>query len=649
MTFKIRMLTMPFAAYNRPSIALTQLKYVVEEEFGDRVDIENCYATHIFAEILGRRRYAYIADSSVSPTTGLGDWLFQSFAFPDRPSDPKAYLARNRRQFAPEISDWLASGYESILGDIDRGIDRVIERYGLESSDLVGFSSTFSQTAASIAVARRLKQSRAGIATVMGGANCEGTMGVELAANVDVLDYVCSGYALKSFPELVDRLSSGDVEGTHRIDGVLTGKNVRSVHDLSAPPAGGDYSRIKADDLVVGIAPMGTEKDINEPISLDYDDYFDSCMEVFGELLDDTVLHFETSRGCWWGARSHCTFCGLNGSTMAYKAMRPDLAIHTIRALTEKYSGRAVAFSAVDNIVPKEYFEEVFPNISPPGGDALYFYEVKADLSREQIAILAKSGVMEIQPGIESLATSTLKLMRKGTTAFHNISLLRNCLAYGVKASWNLLIGFPGEPPEVYEQYLKILPLLQHLPPPTGVFPVRFDRFSPYYNKQMEYGLKLQPYSYYRHLFPFPPDVLMNMAYYFQDTNYDAEYMGATAQAIGPLNQLVDEWAMSWMDGPSKAPKLAVQESDGGMVIHDTRMGRDRSIPVSSRHLELLRELAQPKDESAVRRDAGDAAIDFFDEKELLFRERGRICSLVHVPDELDRSEAKANELAEAL
>ena len=29
--------------------------------------------------------------------------------------------------------------------------------------------------------------------------------------------------------------------------------------------------------------------------------------------------------------------------------------------------------------------------------------------------------VLEVQPGIESLSTSTLKLMRKGTTAFQNI------------------------------------------------------------------------------------------------------------------------------------------------------------------------------------------------------------------------------------
>lgn len=46
------------------------------------------------------------------------------------------------------------------------------------------------------------------------------------------------------------------------------------------------------------------------------------------------------------------------------------------------------------------------------------FYEVKADLSEADMEVLAKTGVKFIQPGIESLATSTLKLMKKGTSAF---------------------------------------------------------------------------------------------------------------------------------------------------------------------------------------------------------------------------------------
>ena len=62
---------------------------------------------------------------------------------------------------------------------------------------------------------------------------------------------------------------------------------------------------------------------------------------------------------------------------------------------------------------------------------------------------------MEVQPGIESLATPTLKLMRKGTTAFNNIRFLADCAVEGVKPVWNLLVGFPGELAETYEAYKK--------------------------------------------------------------------------------------------------------------------------------------------------------------------------------------------------
>ena len=39
---------------------------------------------------------------------------------------------------------------------------------------------------------------------------------------------------------------------------------------------------------------------------------------------------------------------------------------------------------------------------------------------------------MHIQPGIESLATSTVKLMKKGASAFRNTCLLKFCAIYEV-------------------------------------------------------------------------------------------------------------------------------------------------------------------------------------------------------------------------
>lgn len=53
---------------------------------------------------------------------------------------------------------------------------------------------------------------------------------------------------------------------------------------------------------------------------------------------------------------------------------------------------------------------------TPPGMSMVY--EVKADLDEDDFRDLARARVMRIQAGIEALNTSTLKLMRKGTSVF---------------------------------------------------------------------------------------------------------------------------------------------------------------------------------------------------------------------------------------
>jgi hypothetical protein len=53
------------------------------------------------------------------------------------------------------------------------------------------------------------------------------------------------------------------------------------------------------------------------------------------------------------------------------------------------------------------------------------FYEVKANLSHQQLELLARAGVRWVQPGIESLHTEVLRLMDKGVAGWQNIQLLK--------------------------------------------------------------------------------------------------------------------------------------------------------------------------------------------------------------------------------
>jgi ribosomal peptide maturation radical SAM protein 1 len=372
--------------------------------------------------------------------------------------------------------------------------------------------------------------------------------------------------------------------------------------------------------------------DIQTPVALDYDGFLESYVGRFPEVADRVELLFETSRGCWWGERAHCTFCGLNGGTMSYRAMAPDAAITMIEGLFDRYADRVHRFASVDNILPREYVDGVFARLKTPP-HVVMFYEVKADLSEDDLRILAKAGVRELQPGIEALATSTLKLMRKGTTSFNNLKFLSLCMQYDVTPMWNLLVGFPGESADTYRTYLEDLPHLAHLPPPQGVFPVRFDRFSPYFTEAVRYELKLAPLDYYALAYPFPPRVLMNMAYYFADQNADAPYAVAVGSWIAPLREAVGQWHRRWhtQDGLF-APSLTLIESEYGTTLEDTRRGMMIETDLGEGELACLAALAEPREEDAVQAEFG-AAYDLLVRKNLVFRERGRVMSLIPTGD----------------
>jgi ribosomal peptide maturation radical SAM protein 1 len=362
-------------------------------------------------------------------------------------------------------------------------------------------------------------------------------------------------------------------------------------------------------------------------LAVNFDSYLDSYQHHFGNhRADEVELFFETSRGCWWGERAHCKFCGLNGATMSFREMEVSKARSNIQQLIDRYAGRVKRFASVDNIIPKGYVHELLPELQIPA-DLTLFYEVRADLNREQLRSLAQARVVEVQPGIESLATSTLKLMRKGTTAFNNIRFLADCAVEGVKPIWNLLVGFPGELAETYETYKKNLPRLVHLPPPSGVFPVRFDRFSPYFTQSEAYNLDLEPLDYHELIYPFPAEVSRNLAYFFRDNNIQARYQVDLAEHLGQLQETVNNWRELWQSSVA-TPHLRLVADAMGWLVEDSRSGHQIAHELEERDVELLKNLERPQSINNVRTKYAEE-LDYLLETGLLFEERGKVMSLV--------------------
>ena len=611
--FKISLVNMPFANLMLPSIALTQLKSVIESRFRDRVSVEILYVNQDFVQQLGMSFYRFFTDSAEAQNSGFGDWFFRKVAFPDVPDNSEKYF---RRYFPYRSEDMDRFRQNALMKreQIEPFIEDLIKKYALDDASIIGFTSMFMQNVASFAMAKKIKECNPNVITIMGGANCETPMGQEIAKNVKSIDFVFSGPGLKSFPTFIEYCLQNETDKCHTIKGVFSKKNYIF---QSTPDA------------------IGEELDIDVPIDLNYDDFMEVMEQNFGGDDIKAILPFETSRGCWWGERAHCTFCGLNGLSMAYRAMKPELALKQFESLF-KYAPKVAEFEAVDNILPKSYLQDVLPFIDTPQ-TSIIFYEVKADLSEQDVQVLAKARVKLIQPGIESLATSTLKLMKKGTSAFQNIMLLKNCAIYDVQPSWNLLIGFPGEGEEVYKKYLTDLDLLVHLPPPAGVFPVRFDRFSPYFVKADEYGLKLRPLDYYALTYPFDKQSLSNLAYYFGDINFGAAYVVTMAKWINKLKEKVSLWvARHSSKRESVPPRLHFAEKDGKTIVYDSRSGKAIEQEVCEAGVRILEALEKPKRLSDLAKAYDDLpdvdferAFESLRQKGLVFQEGDKYINLV--------------------
>lgn len=620
---KIRLLNLPFAAVNLPSIGLTQIKSVLQTRFGDQVSVDVIHLNHDFALYLGVDFYQSIADSVGHLVTGLGDWFFRPLAFPELEDNTTQYLRRFYPYRDPQAMDFKEKILEKRAGAAEL-FDHFIEIYQLTEADIVGFTSMFAQNTASFAMAKRLKQRKPELITLMGGANCEAPMGLEIIKHVPQIDYVFSGPALQSLSGLIEKLLEEKRVEADSIAGILSKTNYRKREMASM------LGNLKAAGL------YGEDLDINTKVSLDYEPFLQAFTRKIrpASQMIEPMLQFETSRGCWWGERSHCTFCGLNGTGMNYRAMQPAVAIDYLQELFQ-YADRCNHFVGVDNILPKKYFKEVLPYLNTPPNAGL-FYEVKADLSEEDIQALVKARILRMQPGIESLATSTLKLMRKGTSAFQNLRLLQYCTLYNVYPEWNLLVGFPGETQEVYQKYVQDLPLLVHLPPPSGVYPVRFDRFSPYFELANEYQLQLHPMDFYSYIYPVGEQSLRHMAYFFSDHNTGSQYARDMARWLGKMRVQFNLWYDRWY-GDSKAIFPMLYFKEDSTVVCDSRSGQvlEHEVGVVGKY--LLKYISRAKRVADLVSEPGslltssevERQVEYLREKGLIFQEGDRVMSLV--------------------
>lgn len=534
----ILLISMPFASTKWPAIGISLLKPQLAAE-GIPCDIR--YFNILFAQMIGLDTYE---DVAIYPRYIFGERLFAKEYFGSALPPEEEYQRYLQKVYKGPVDSSFDRLF-AVSGQIGPFIERCLAEVAWDAYDIIGFTSMFEQNLSSLLLARSIKQRYPEKTIIMGGANCEREMGVELHHRFPEIDYVCSGEADKTFPELVKRLAKGEPVDT--IPGVVTRLGGKSAMAYSA-------------EVV---------EDLDRVSVPDYSDYFQQLEHSTLPPEACYEIHMESSRGCWWGAKSQCKFCGLNGKAIHYRCKSKDRIVKELLHLVDTYAlpHNLKLISMVDNVLSMDSFKELLPELKRLQLPVKLFYEVKANLNEEQVRMLAEANIAWIQPGIESLSTRVLKLMEKGVTALQNVQLLKHSKQFGVYPTWNIIYRSPGEQPEDYRQMIDLIYKITHLAPPEGFIPLCMQRFSPYFNNPKEFGIaSITPEESYRFIYPFGQESIAKLAYFF-----DFEFEDRVAPPPGwdkELEQAVEYWRQCAERGENLESRAV---SAGDLVIRDSR------------------------------------------------------------------------------
>src|ERR1043165_9858473 len=200
------LVSMPFAEVQRPSIALGLLRAALA---GTGISSKVVYGNLVFAETIGV--VAYQAMQSAPTDHLLGEWCFARGLL-SGPSENGA--AERDDEYLDLVLDVRCNGFPArleqrkelmrwIRAKADACVNEIAERIVACRPRIVGCSSVFQQHCASLALLKRIRELSPPTVLLMGGAKCEGEMGVATLQTFPWVDCVVSGDADGMFAELL--------------------------------------------------------------------------------------------------------------------------------------------------------------------------------------------------------------------------------------------------------------------------------------------------------------------------------------------------------------------------------------------------------------------------------------------------------------
>jgi ribosomal peptide maturation radical SAM protein 1 len=393
---------------------------------------------------------------------------------------------------------------------------------------IVGFTCMFDQIGPSLALAAKVRNALPEAKIVLGGYSVSGPISSDLE-RLEFVDYVYVGEAEERFSGFCRAI----FEHNYPLAKELSRQAKLAVMENSPTP--------KFDDFFEHLGKLKIESKITVATS---------------------HLPIDSSRGCWWGQKNHCTFCGIRGSEMLYRHKSVERLSEQVTHLHSRHGSKHFRIS--DYILPRQYLESESADIlSATGFD--FAAEMKSNINERMADNLARAGFSEIQIGVESFSDQTLKSISKGVSGLNNLCAIRLLNERGISVIYNIIYGFDFEDLSEHLFLAENCWRLHHLSPPTSFVKLAYTADSPLTNAGLKDG-SLRPHSSYE--LAYPSDQAWcaalcreNVVYYFEGQPYNRP------DEVHVLGEAIAEWRRA----KNRGAALTCASAGGRMCITDTR------------------------------------------------------------------------------
>lgn len=544
------------------------------------------------AEVLAEtiRRFGYLTSVCYAPLLQPADGSYQEFPISAAGIYSPGYFGQNVPKFAHRLAiaarddlgvlrpqlriseqaplDYVTKRYIRAINAAKDLVQYVVAEILADSPDVIGFSITLdAQKMSAAAIARGLRKGGFSGRLVAGGSALDGRSPLAFMRAFAEFDAILVGEADESWVKYLRQLEMQTPDFT-AVPGII----YRAGNTICVGP------------------PEVAPHDLDMCETPDYQDYMQQYESSAWALKTRPVLMLESSRSCWWGAKRRCIFCAIDSKKRPYRVKSSQQTLAELHAVCTRFHPGSIFYT--DSIFPHSFRGEHLARMTAEVEEGQWnvFYETKSTISRQTIARLACAGVREVQPGIESFSSRTLKRMRKGATALQQVNCLKWCSAYGVRAGYALIAGIPGEETVDLLRNLEILRAIGHFDPPWQLNWLGLFQTSDYYEQRGLYAFRdVQPLKTERLAYPVPESVLndlVNIYRYTLPSHRDPDYLAAFLK--------IEEWIADRQKGLNVPSLVANDCGDCILVAHRAASGvQSLTTIVDKAELYLLRQCAE--------------------------------------------------------